>query len=437
MPSPQKVTAPNEDSKGAGHHYTVNELLSFKQSDGDWIVENLIRRGDQVLLAGPPKSGKSLVAAQLAILVAAGGAVGKTNKIAGGAAHYLFANHDPKQFMERFKGMEKSFVRVTAKKKVLYVSLEMKTGGVGKRVRCQLEAMGFIKKAATEADAMENLRYLFDLPAVPNATSGGDRRRSVDLVLPGAKSGVTIGPNAADVVALRSAIFQQSKDGEKEFIPDLVVLDTLIQVHSVNENANPEMRAVMQAIKAACTPEKSDRNPNPQPVAHVVLHHARKERFKNTKAGAQGMRGAGAIHSEADVAVILNPFPGDIACIEVSARDVGVDEIWVEKIEGQAYVWTNKRPKRKSEDAGQSGAKPQKPDKNAEAIFNFLEKLKKKTKEDPIKFGREKFLLALRTREFSEDAINLRLKKLEQAGILDANRSSSKGGAGASRRSTS
>jgi RecA-family ATPase len=49
---------------------TIIDLLRLDSDANPWIVDKLLRRGAQVLLAGPPKSGKSLVANDIALAIA-------------------------------------------------------------------------------------------------------------------------------------------------------------------------------------------------------------------------------------------------------------------------------------------------------------------------------------------------------------------------------
>ncbi len=52
---------------------SASEILDqCPKSDPKWIVNELIQEGDQVVLSGPPKSGKTILALQLALAVAKG-----------------------------------------------------------------------------------------------------------------------------------------------------------------------------------------------------------------------------------------------------------------------------------------------------------------------------------------------------------------------------
>lgn len=52
---------------------SVSDLIAAANQPDIWIIEGLVEEGDQVVLCGAPKAGKSLMASQLALAVASGG----------------------------------------------------------------------------------------------------------------------------------------------------------------------------------------------------------------------------------------------------------------------------------------------------------------------------------------------------------------------------
>jgi RecA-family ATPase len=84
----------------------VSDLLTAASQPDVWVLEGLIEAGDQVVLAGAPKSGKSLMASQIALAVASGG---------------------------KFLGW-----KAPTQRKVLYVNLELRPKRFGRRLIAQV-----------------------------------------------------------------------------------------------------------------------------------------------------------------------------------------------------------------------------------------------------------------------------------------------------------
>ena len=87
--------------------WSLEEIINEDFPANDWILDGLIHSGDQVVLAGPPKVGKSILGMQLALTVAKG------------TGHFLD---------ERFKPQPKT-------RNVLVFSLEMNAPMLGERLR--------------------------------------------------------------------------------------------------------------------------------------------------------------------------------------------------------------------------------------------------------------------------------------------------------------
>jgi len=123
-----------------------------------------------------------------------------------------------------------------------------------------------------------------------------------------------------------------------EVRPDVVVYDTLIQVHGMDENDNIAMKAVMRYLRQATVRELTDEKGRKklEPLAHIIIHHTRKE---NGSHGAplspDSMRGAGAVHAVADLVMIARKLKRKYATLEVSisSRNSSIDDFYLERRE--------------------------------------------------------------------------------------------------------
>lgn len=89
---------------------TMAMLFAAAHEPDEWILDGLIEKGDQVVLAGAPKAGKSLMASQIALAVASGG---------------------------QFLGW-----RAPVPRKVLYINLEIRRKRFSRRIAEQIGGWG-------------------------------------------------------------------------------------------------------------------------------------------------------------------------------------------------------------------------------------------------------------------------------------------------------
>ena len=144
--------------------------------------------------------------------------------------------------------------------------------------------------------------------------------------------------------------------------PKLIILDSLIQIHALDENSNMKMGMLMRRIrkmfslvvpsteeeykkdlpgeveaipiKKEVAAEHPDAKPTYQivgykyirrtPIAHILLHHTRKaaEGMGKSFASPDAIRGASSIHSEADLALTLANVGVHRVSINKSSRDL-------------------------------------------------------------------------------------------------------------------
>lgn len=235
------------------------------------LVDGLIQAGDQCILTSPPKAGKSYMAMQLAMTLA----VGK--------GRFL---------LKRWS--------VNKPRRVLYVSLEMTAPVMAARVRaCE----GLLAADPALVPNGQNLEFLFIGPEdeSPNDDNSPLHHR----------------------VRIEEAISRH--------LPEFIVFDTLIQMHSTEENDNQAMSRVMKAVRRLCIlprdhPETGRRAG--ARIGHLLLHHNKKGKGADGKGGGvSDARGAGSIHSEVDLALTLNERgKGGKYLLSLSARSVNPGE---------------------------------------------------------------------------------------------------------------
>lgn len=284
---------------------TLAELLNAKFPPSDWIVKGLIHAGDQVVLAGPPKVGKSILGTQLALAVAQGNAT---------------------------SFLSKAYVSERAQRRVLVFSLEMNAPMVAERLRVLFPKQS---KAPPKRSAPEQIPVTFVFEA--------ERSVSLDIVNFSA---------SFESKARKAGTPYLTEEGYllKEIIrrenPDLVIFDTLIRIHALDENNNVAMSHLLRQLREICriderkfvdaVSDSTETERVRRKIAHVVIHHTRKESAGVAWSGnkdANAVRGAGAIHAEADLVLTMSEVnKKGTVMIAMSARRVSVpDELFVER----------------------------------------------------------------------------------------------------------
>lgn len=285
--------------------WSAPELLSHKGESFRWIIEGVLKKGTQLLLAGPPKSGKSLVASEIALELSRRFAPGETRHLWGAG---------PKG--ENFPGF-----RILPKSddgtpwKVLFFSLEMGPDEVSYRLRKQVDGK------LTEGPAVESQLALYHLFSIRRSKAGEPVQDLEVVAVPPRPGQQPKAVDAADGEIIKSIITAQR--------PDVVIFDTLIQLHGVNENDNVLMKQVMRRIRKIAVVQKGREKPDP--VAHIVLHHTRKEggHFK-APLSPEIMRGAGAIHGVCDIVMLMRPgYKKGTLEFNVSSRSSSVPNFYL------------------------------------------------------------------------------------------------------------
>jgi hypothetical protein len=303
--------------------WSVPDLLRISESEHAWIVDGLLRRGSQMLLAAPPKSGKSLLASEIALSLSL--------PFKTGEKRFLFdARPDPET---KFPGLE---IKQPPKEKnwrVLFFSLEMREAEVSLRIRRQLGRFGLVAPfLGVEEPAPEELTFpLLHIFGLPDSESN-DVNQDLQIV-----QAETVGfgqpaktKNGDHFKALQNLVKSQN--------PDVVVYDTLIQLHGLNENDNIMMKSVMRTLRRLTVAETTgaDGKQRTEPIAHIVLHHTRKESGQyRAQLSPEIMRGAGAVHGVADLVMLARQdYTPGVLEVHISSRSSFIPNFFLKREEG-------------------------------------------------------------------------------------------------------
>ncbi|MFT3829849.1 MAG: AAA family ATPase [Opitutaceae bacterium] len=297
--------------QGASLHplvWSVPELIKRGSETADWIISNLIKPGDQILISGAPKSGKSLIASEIAL--------GLALPFRRGEARYLFGA----ERNDNFPGLAitppqdpKRFSKAGESWRVLVFALEMKESEVGDRLRKQLRHFAITppdseEKTGEPLPANLQLHHIFGI----GEARDGELRKDLEIIKEAAnKTGQSkVDAKCDDADTIQSIVAAVR--------PDVVIFDTLIQLHQTDENDNILMKAVMRRIRSMVEFDDFQGGKRVKP-AQIVLHHQRKEGQGGRGAlTADSMRGAGAVHAAADVVVSIRPAYDDTELLDVN-----------------------------------------------------------------------------------------------------------------------
>ncbi len=314
---------PDDPTKWDDLKWSVERLLRFPESENSWIIKPLIRPGSQMLLAAPPKTGKSLLASEIALALAL--------PFKEDEKRYLFGAlpHKPSDFpgLEILPPPTKSPTEPWSWR-VLFLSLEMRETEVSIRLRQQLGKF----QLPTKIDGAEVPKELiFPLTHVFGLADPKSNDPVQDLsIVETEEAAYGQPPKVKD-----GTHFNELRSLIKHVKPDVIIFDTLIQLHSLNENDNILMKGVMRALRKIAVVEKEDANHKirNEPVAHIVVHHTRKESNQyRAPLSPEIMRGAGAVHGVADLVMLARKDyrPGTLE-VHVSSRTSDIPNFYLKR----------------------------------------------------------------------------------------------------------
>lgn len=283
---------------------TVNEKIP-------WIIEKLLAEGEQMLVFGAPKVGKSQFALQLSLCVALGEPF--LDWSISGRRRVLYLNFEmgKRTFMLRIarhysRLMEERKKRGGLKMGKEYIASENPWHESGDDVPPGPELLKEINEAIKD--------YLFfcsDLKSLE-----GDHIPKTGDSTQKAKASNPKGEDEAS----KERLVRHWQSVMKEVEPDLVIIDTLSKTHSINESDNSEIQQVLLRIRQICSIPVTTEDENQsglregetrKDIAHIIVHHARKSPGEFSGKGnyltLDNIRGGSAIRAEADL--IFGIFP--------------------------------------------------------------------------------------------------------------------------------
>ncbi len=224
----------------------MNNFRELEKPD-NWVFVGLIERGDQVMIAGRPKAGKSLISSQIALAAASGG----------------------------------TFLKWKAAKpcKVLYINLEIRSKRFAGRLALQT------------GSSAEEIRRTRKVPRIIAEINKNNRLVPIHdfMTIDVLKDG------SADVEAIKKRIY--------DYEPDLVVWDVLAHCHHSKEN-DADIKDVLLKLRELCGGKNGA-------ASIVVHHTRKSSTEADDRPQtADDIRGNGAIVGAVDMAMVLSKQAG-------------------------------------------------------------------------------------------------------------------------------
>ena len=281
---------------------TVNEEIP-------WIIEKLLAEGEQMLVFGAPKVGKSQFALQLACCLAMGEPFLGWPISMQRRVLYLNFEMGKHIFMLR---IARHFSRLMEERK------KRECEESGQEYLCEDELwhkledgvpLGVELRGEINEIIEDQLFFCSDLKSlhgdhVPKSAISPQKNKESNPKSEGES-------NQDSLVRYWQSVI-------KEVNPDLVIFDTLSKTHAINESDNSEIQQVLMRIRDICripavTTTGSDggdatggNRDEGKHIAHIIVHHARKSSPDSKNKGQiwmdlDSIRGGSAIRAEADV----------------------------------------------------------------------------------------------------------------------------------------
>ena len=305
-PDPE-LTEPDDTSSPELPEGILNALDGTVNEAIPWIIENLLADGEQMLVFGAPKVGKSQFALQLAMCVALGEPFLNWS-IAKKSGRVLYLNFEmgKRSFMLRIARHYSRLMELKRERECEEAGQEyVENTGLWHHSENHEPPEGELLEKINET-IKDRLFFCGELkglhgdhvPKPPDSATGNKQSNE-----------------KRDAEAAQELLVQHWQSIIEAVKPDLVIFDTLSKSHSVNESDNSEIQRVLGWIRKICSiplPAADDansgirKNDARKDIAHIIVHHARKMPGEFSRKGSNyinldSIRGGSAIRAEADL----------------------------------------------------------------------------------------------------------------------------------------
>ena len=289
----------------------LNALDDAVKEKIPWIIEKLLSEGEQMLVFGAPKVGKSQFALQLAMCVALGEPFLDWSIIGRRRVLYLNFEMGKRTFMLRIARHYSRLIEERKKRECVKMGKEYTANETPWHESDDEVPPGSELLQEINESIQDHLFFCSDLKSLQ-----GDHIPKPENSTQNAK-----GSNSrSEDEASKECLVHHWQSVINEVKPDLVIIDTLSKTHSINESDNSEIQQVLLRIRQICSiPVAADDESQSgarkartrKDIAHIIVHHARKSPGEFSGKGnyltLDNIRGGSAIRAEADL--ICGIFP--------------------------------------------------------------------------------------------------------------------------------
>ncbi len=306
---------------------TVNQKIP-------WILEKLLAEGEQMLIFGAPKVGKSQFALQMAMCVALGEPFLSWSIPKRGRVLYLNFEMGNRSFMSR---VALHYSRLMELRKKQECSVNGSAYSVDKNAWHHLDDEVPPGKDLLD-EVNEAIKDYFFFSGDLKNLEGDHVPKKASTEGTSAKS-----KTKEEIESARDQLVLHWRSVIEEIKPDLVIFDTLSKSHAVDERDNSEIQQVLLRIRQICSipviaadpsEVRDDKKMARKDIAHVIIHHARKLPGENSGKGGSyisldNIRGGSAIRAEADLIVGIFGKAKKLT-IAIEARNLAPGELCVQ-----------------------------------------------------------------------------------------------------------